>query len=61
MAFHLARKLAATVLGQDPNDESAMQELKNAGVPVSEASCRTCADPCDEGLFFLQSASLNSK
>ncbi|EJD01408.1 uncharacterized protein FOMMEDRAFT_89285 [Fomitiporia mediterranea MF3/22] len=49
MVLQLARKLAATVLGQDPHDPLAAQELQNAGVPVSEASCRTCADPCDEG------------
>ncbi|KAL5508216.1 hypothetical protein ACEPAH_5835 [Sanghuangporus vaninii] len=49
MVFQLARKLAATALGQDPHDPKAVQELKQAGVPVSEAICRTCADPCNEG------------
>ncbi|KAL5527424.1 hypothetical protein ACEPAG_6215 [Sanghuangporus baumii] len=49
MVLQFARKLAATVLGRDPQDPKAAQELKQAGVPVSEASCRTCADPCDEG------------
>ena len=59
MVLHLARKLAATVLGQDPSDPSALQELRQAGVPVSEAGCRTCADPCDEGACLLLSRLLH--
>lgn len=49
MAFQIARKLKATVLGMDASDPKATEELEAAGVPVSEADCRSCADPCDEG------------
>lgn len=40
------RKLKAYVVG-GVGDQSS--ELKAAAVPVSEADCRGCADPCDEG------------
>ncbi|KAH8118377.1 Sucrase/ferredoxin-like-domain-containing protein [Phellopilus nigrolimitatus] len=49
MVLHFARQLAATVLGQDASDPGALQELEAAGVPVTAADCRSCADPCDEG------------
>ncbi|KAI5123431.1 hypothetical protein M0805_006136 [Coniferiporia weirii] len=49
MVLHLARKLAATVLGHDPADPKALRELEEAGVPVTDADCRACADPCDQG------------
>ena len=53
MVLHLARKLAATVLGQDPSDPSALKELEDLGVPVSDADCRSCADPCNEGHYLF--------
>lgn len=53
MVLHLARKLAATVLGQDPSDPSALKELEDLGVPVSDADCRSCADPCNEGNYLF--------
>jgi len=40
------RKIKAYVVG-GPTDSSA--ELKAAAIPVSEADCRSCANPCDEG------------
>ncbi|KAJ3488712.1 hypothetical protein NLI96_g2672 [Meripilus lineatus] len=29
--------------------QASAEELRNASVPVSEAGCRNCADPCDQG------------
>ncbi|KAL6309611.1 Sucrase/ferredoxin-like-domain-containing protein [Sparassis latifolia] len=41
------RKLKALMLGQTP--EPASDDLRAAAIPVSQAECRGCADPCDEG------------
>lgn len=42
------RRFIAYALGQSDIQASA-EELRNASVPVSEAGCRNCADPCDQG------------
>lgn len=48
MALFIARKVARA-LGMN-GDAAAQQELVAAGVPVSDVDCRTCTDPCEEGM-----------
>lgn len=47
--MHLVRRVSNAILGRDPEDPEASNELEAAGVPVAFDSCRYCADPCDEG------------
>ncbi|KLO11261.1 hypothetical protein SCHPADRAFT_999075 [Schizopora paradoxa] len=47
--MHVIRRVSNAILGRDPEDPEATQELEAAGVPVAADSCRYCADPCDEG------------
>ncbi|KAI0375533.1 hypothetical protein BV20DRAFT_1040173 [Pilatotrama ljubarskyi] len=43
------RKLKALALGQNTDLDLTAAQLQAASVPVSDAPCRGCADPCDEG------------
>ncbi|KAI0774168.1 Sucrase/ferredoxin-like-domain-containing protein [Fomes fomentarius] len=43
------RKLKALALGHNLDMNQTSHQLQAASVPVSEAPCRGCADPCDEG------------
>ena len=43
------RKLKAYALGHNTDTLHAAAQLEAASVPVSDAPCRGCADPCDEG------------
>ncbi|KAH8830233.1 Sucrase/ferredoxin-like-domain-containing protein [Flagelloscypha sp. PMI_526] len=43
------RRLKRTVLMQSVDVEHIANDLKGAGVPVTDASCRQCPDPCTEG------------
>jgi hypothetical protein len=45
------RKLKAAVLRQHTNMDKTRAELAAAGVPISDAECRGCADPCEEGKY----------
>ncbi|OBZ70092.1 Altered inheritance of mitochondria protein 32 [Grifola frondosa] len=40
-------RLKAYITGEDANKTAA--DLQAASIPVSEAECRGCANPCDEG------------
>ena len=42
------RKLKSYVTG---GASDLADELKDAAIPVSDASCRGCVDPCDEGAW----------
>jgi hypothetical protein len=43
------RKLRNAVLGLTMDDAKTQAQLIAAGVPTSEADCRTCSIPCEEG------------
>ncbi|KAI0327791.1 hypothetical protein GY45DRAFT_1091228 [Cubamyces sp. BRFM 1775] len=43
------RKLKALALGQNTDIDQTAAQLQSAAIPVSDAPCRGCADPCDEG------------
>ncbi|KAK0490735.1 Sucrase/ferredoxin-like-domain-containing protein [Armillaria novae-zelandiae] len=43
------RRVAALVLGQDNSPQGLHAELEASAVPVTNAQCRSCPDPCDEG------------
>ncbi|KAI0638074.1 Sucrase/ferredoxin-like-domain-containing protein [Trametes polyzona] len=43
------RKLKALALGQNTDTDITSMQLQAASVPISDAPCRGCADPCDEG------------
>ncbi|KAI0663320.1 Sucraseferredoxin-like protein [Cubamyces menziesii] len=43
------RKLKALALGQNTDIDLTAAQLQSAAIPVSDAPCRGCADPCDEG------------
>ncbi|EIW62061.1 uncharacterized protein TRAVEDRAFT_115405 [Trametes versicolor FP-101664 SS1] len=43
------RKLKALALGQNTDLDLTSAQLQAADVPVTDVSCRGCADPCDEG------------
>ncbi|KAI0677141.1 Sucrase/ferredoxin-like-domain-containing protein [Trametes maxima] len=43
------RKLKALALGQNTDLDLTAAQLQAASVPVTDAPCRGCADPCDEG------------
>ncbi|CDO71319.1 hypothetical protein BN946_scf184908.g76 [Trametes cinnabarina] len=43
------RKLKALALGHNTDVDHTAAQLQAAAVPVSDAPCRGCADPCDEG------------
>ncbi|KAI0775918.1 Sucrase/ferredoxin-like-domain-containing protein [Trametes elegans] len=43
------RKLKALALGQNTDLDLTAAQLQSANVPVTDAPCRGCADPCDEG------------
>ncbi|KAI0832314.1 Sucrase/ferredoxin-like-domain-containing protein [Trametes gibbosa] len=43
------RKLKALALGQNTDMDLTSVQLQAADVPVTDAPCRGCADPCDEG------------
>lgn len=42
------KRIATSVLGGNP-EEQVLEELRGADVPVTDAACRTCANPCEEG------------
>jgi len=44
------RKLKAYIVGGVGADHGS--ELKAADIPVSDADCRGCANPCDEGSMW---------
>jgi hypothetical protein len=33
--------------------EQIVPWLENASIPISSADCRTCADPCQDGIFYI--------
>ncbi|KAJ7204800.1 Sucrase/ferredoxin-like-domain-containing protein [Mycena pura] len=43
------RRLKAWVLNHELDPDHIRAQLTAAAVPVSEAECRTCADPCEDG------------
>ncbi|KAL0580774.1 hypothetical protein V5O48_001239 [Marasmius crinis-equi] len=43
------RRFKAAVLGDDLDPESIADQLELGGIPITDADCRNCADPCDEG------------
>ncbi|KAI9066756.1 hypothetical protein FKP32DRAFT_1673600 [Trametes sanguinea] len=43
------RKLKALALGHNTDMDQTAAQLQAAAVPLSDAPCRGCADPCDEG------------
>lgn len=43
------RKIKATILGHNSNMDETAASLRAASIPVSEADCRACANPCEEG------------
>ncbi|THV05512.1 hypothetical protein K435DRAFT_961259 [Dendrothele bispora CBS 962.96] len=47
--MHSLRRLKASLLGQDTSIESITAHLDQTGVPISDADCRTCPNPCDQG------------
>lgn len=47
----LLGRLGSLIIGGGEDMVQTTQELKDADVPVSEADCRNCADPCDEGVY----------
>jgi len=48
--MHALRRVKASLLSQQPMDAATLQQsLSQANVPISEADCRTCSDPCAEG------------
>lgn len=48
-AMYSLRKLQAIVLGNQLEPGQVHEQLQASYVPVTEADCRNCADPCDEG------------
>ncbi|KAF5369867.1 hypothetical protein D9758_001271 [Tetrapyrgos nigripes] len=46
--MHSLRRLKASFLGQDLSLDSISNQLDSVGVPLSEADCRTCPNPCDQ-------------
>lgn len=45
------RKIKSVVLMHDTDAESIKATLAAADVPLSEATCRNCSDPCEEGAW----------
>ena len=43
------RKVVALALGHNTDMDQTKAQLQEADIPVSDAPCRGCADPCDEG------------
>ncbi|PIL37050.1 hypothetical protein GSI_00742 [Ganoderma sinense ZZ0214-1] len=43
------RKAVAFALGHNSDMDHTKTQLQDADIPVSDAPCRGCADPCDEG------------
>ncbi|KAI0750692.1 Sucraseferredoxin-like protein [Daedaleopsis nitida] len=43
------RKLRALAFGYNLDMEQTAHQLRDADIPVSDAPCRGCGDPCDEG------------
>ncbi|KAK7060322.1 hypothetical protein VNI00_001087 [Paramarasmius palmivorus] len=47
--MHTLRRFKATVLGHDTSVDSIKAQLGQGGIPITEADCRSCSDPCEEG------------
>ncbi|KAK1228900.1 hypothetical protein PQX77_008058 [Marasmius sp. AFHP31] len=47
--MHTLRRIKATILHDDTDPDSISMKLELGGVPITDADCRSCPDPCDEG------------
>ncbi|KIY49589.1 hypothetical protein FISHEDRAFT_65516 [Fistulina hepatica ATCC 64428] len=47
--MYAIRSLKTTILGQSINGNSLATELSASHVPITDADCRGCAEPCDQG------------